>query len=308
MNNLRRLRCFMAAANGESFGQAADRMNIARPAFSRHISQLEEELGVELFERGGRSARLTRAGRIYARQIEEVLSKLDIANANIANFSTNRRKLVRIGLPEFAAPDEDILGSINTARASHSNIDYAIAPMHSMDQVRAIEGAEIDIGFIYNWPGSSEALETYTVAIDPYVLAVPENHPLAAQDSISIADIRNENFVSISPELAPGSFNKLMSACSERYFTPRISQFAPTPNGLYTLIAAGIGISFVVNRSRAPATVVKKPVRDLSLSVAVDLIWRRGETRSAVLTSVQTLIRSLEPAHLQAEPLRAMTR
>lgn len=307
MINLRRLRCFMAAVNGEGFGKAADRLNIARPAFSRHIAQLEDELGVELFEREGGRAKLTSIGRIYARQIEEVLAKLDIANADIGNFSRNRRSLVRIGLPEFAAPDEAILNAINKLRLVHTGIEFNILPMTSIQQVRAIETAEIDIGFIYNWPGSSESLETHTFAIDPYVLAMSAKHPLASSDSVNIADLRDEDFVSVSPELAPGSFNRLMDWCNKRYFTPKIKQFAPTPNGLFLLVAAGIGVGFVVNRACAPETVVKKPINDMQLSVSVDFIWRRSETRQAVLTAIRTLTEVLEHPPIMKEAFLSMS-
>jgi DNA-binding transcriptional LysR family regulator len=296
MNNLRRLRCFMAAAEGQSFGRAADKMHIARPAFSRQIAQLEEELGVSLFDRTGRSATLSQAGRIYARQIEEVLSKLDIANANIANFSRSRRHLVRMGVPDFFGPEERILNLIRNVKSHPKGIELAVFPMNSSDQIRAIETGEIDLGLYYKWPDLHDMRGTRKLFDDEYVIAMSANHPLADRRNIAIADIRDENFVSVAPELSSGYFRKLMVACGERDFVPRIAQFAPSMSGLYTLIAAGAGISFVVAESRPPPSVVQKRLRDLSVRISVDLVWRPGEMRRSVKTVIDVLSKSHQHA------------
>ncbi|MGH8000482.1 MAG: LysR family transcriptional regulator [Brasilonema sp.] len=93
------LRSFVAVAQRLSFVEAADALQIDPSALSRRIKRLEEQLGVRLFNRNTRRVALTEAGILYLEQCQDIIARLDEADAAISNLSTEPRGLLRVTLP-----------------------------------------------------------------------------------------------------------------------------------------------------------------------------------------------------------------
>lgn len=93
------LRSFVTVAQRLSFVEAADALQIDPSALSRRIKRLEEKLGVRLFNRNTRRVALTEAGTLYLKQCQDILARLDEADATISNLSTEPRGLLSVSLP-----------------------------------------------------------------------------------------------------------------------------------------------------------------------------------------------------------------
>src|SRR5215469_9189063 len=94
---LRHLRYFVAVAQKKHFTQAAEELNLAQPALSQQIQQLERELGLLLLERTSRSVRLTLAGEVFLRRAERILREVELAQQEMQEFAGLKRGRVVIG-------------------------------------------------------------------------------------------------------------------------------------------------------------------------------------------------------------------
>lgn len=289
--NSRRLRYFVAAADAENFGVAADKMHIARPALSRHIRDLELELGVQLFDRVGRGVRLSRAGAYYADRAREILTALDRAAEDVRRIASNK-PTVRVGLLEFVGLHEKVVGALRSLRSEFPTCELLLKPMGSISQIRAIEAGAIDAGFIYNWFKSSDHLAGVTVAKDRWLLALSSSHPLSQRGSIKVADIVDEDFVSMDPTISPRLFEQLMSGCASQGLRPRIKEYAPSTSALFALVAAGAGICFTVELATPPQGVTVLPIEDLQVWVPVDFVWRTDETVPEIRRAIDIMVAS----------------
>src|SRR5579863_8360952 len=91
------LRYFAAAARHEHLGRAADELDLSQPALSRSILKLEEELGVQLFDRAGRGMRLNAAGKILLHRVDRACAECDDARRELQEQKSQVRKTISIG-------------------------------------------------------------------------------------------------------------------------------------------------------------------------------------------------------------------
>src|SRR5213083_3019698 len=94
---MRHLQCFMAVAEELHFSRAAKRLHLSQPPLSKHIRQLEQELGVQLFIRNRRSVVLTEAGRIYQEKVRNVLYQLEEAKLAAQRAQAGQTGELKIG-------------------------------------------------------------------------------------------------------------------------------------------------------------------------------------------------------------------
>ena len=97
MIEIRHLRAFTVIANELHFGRAAQRMNIAQPALSRQIQNLEAGLGVQLFSRAKRQIALTAAGRVFLTRARRILQEIEDAEAEVRRVGSGQEGYVRVG-------------------------------------------------------------------------------------------------------------------------------------------------------------------------------------------------------------------
>src|SRR5579859_1285934 len=101
---LRHIRYFLAVAEQRSFTRAADALHVSQPTLSQQIRQLEETLGVQLFDRSGRTVQLTEFGEVYARHARAALHELDTGQRalhDVADLGSGSLRLAM--MPTFAA-------------------------------------------------------------------------------------------------------------------------------------------------------------------------------------------------------------
>lgn len=294
MNNIRRLRCFLAAAQDENFGKAAERLGIVSSAFSRNIAELEVDLGVRLFDRVGRGVRLSAVGTRYAEQVADILRRLDQANDEMRQLVKKEAQQIKIGLLDFTGLQEKMIEVLRVLRRALPTSEIMLSPLGSIEQIRRIEVGSLDAGFIYNWPESSSMLDSFSVLMDRWLVAIPEDHRLASARQILLADMAGEPFVSIAPEASPSNINKLMRECAAQQFRPNIVQFAANTNGIMALVAAGVGICFATELTQSPPGVVLRQIEDLNIPVPLDFVWRRGEGRPEIAAIIDTIVTALQ--------------
>ncbi|MFT4055692.1 MAG: LysR substrate-binding domain-containing protein [Novosphingobium sp.] len=275
--NFRRLHCFLAAAEEENFGRAADRLHIVHSAFSRHIQHLEADLGVELFERSGRRVKLSEAGRIYAIRVGELLDSFERANEDLRVFAAKSQISLSMALQEDIGGQSSMAAMLRSTRLGVDNLTINYVPMPSMDQPAALQRREIDVGLIYGDPTITRGLEHMTVAQDRYRLAVSRTHPFAMRESVRLEELAAESFVHIATHRNPGLQKDLLARCKEIGFEPRIGHRASTISGILTLVATEGAVALMPELIGVTEAFTCVPIEGFEVTIPVDLIWRTGD-------------------------------
>ncbi len=194
-----RLRVLVAIARHGSVTAAAQALNYAQPSISHHMARLESETGAKLMERAGRGIRLTEAGRLLAERAEEILGRLDAAEAELAAHVGLRQEKVRL------AAFGSALGTLAAAaipalRADRAVTDISLIQAEPADALRMLRVGEVDVALVFR----------YLLKTDRRDDARPGNPLASTADPLTDEDLRyqpvlNEAVYLITPAAGPGS-------------------------------------------------------------------------------------------------------
>ena len=245
---LHQLRYACAVADTGSFSRAADRCQIAQPSLSQQILKLEEDLGVRLFDRLGRSIRITEAGRAFLPQARSILEKLDAARASITVQQADLSGGVAVGVIPTVAP------YLMAPWAADFTKTFPEARMRIIEEmtpalVQGLRDLSIDLA-ILALPLRHKDLEVLPLRTEPVLAALPRNHPRAKSKSLSLKDLRGEPFIMLRDGHC---FRDLsISACSSARITPHIAFESGQFSSVLAMVGAGIGISMVPEMAANP--------------------------------------------------------
>src|SRR6266567_2406197 len=174
-----RLRVLVAIARHGSVTAAAQALNYAQPSISHHMARLESETGAKLMERAGRGIRLTEAGRLLAERAEEILGRLDAAEAELAAHVGLRQEKVRL------AAFGSALGTLAAAaipalRADRAVTDVSLIQAEPADALRMLRVGEVDVALVFR----------YLLKIDRHDDARPGNPLAGTADPLTDEDLR----------------------------------------------------------------------------------------------------------------------
>ena len=254
MFDFRQLRYFVAVAEELSFTRAALRLHLSQPPLSQQIQSLELDLGVRLLERTKRHVALTEAGRVFLEQARQILAMADEARSEVtaaaAGFSGQLRLAYTVSVSFHPALPQALLRYGQIA----PNVRLKLSEMYTEPQFAALLAGEIDIGFVRNEPAHAQDARDLRLSVidrEPLLLALPTGHPLANRNSVRLAEVAGDAFVSQPRKLAATLYDRLVKLATAAGFQPTIVQHAQQINGLLALVAAGLGLALVPASMRA---------------------------------------------------------
>ena len=260
---LRYLLYFATVAEQRSFTRAAGKLRIAQPAISQQIRTLEEELGVKLLLRTKRSVRLTAAGQVFLREAKDILNRVEQSRAHVRQAAQGATGTLAIGcfgwttslfLPEL----------IHAYRTRYPAVRITLDELLPRDQLDALEAGRIDVGFTRSLPKTkaSRFLQE-RVYRDRVVAALPARHALAGSREISLEQLADEDWVFLTRRSSPEVVDEFTLLCANAGFSPRIINEATRVQTVFTMIAAGIGVSVTPSYIRRfnPPGVTFVPIR-----------------------------------------------
>lgn len=186
MQTLRVYRYVDAIARTGSIRQAAEQLAITPSALNRRVIALEQELGVEIFERLGRGVRLSTAGELLIDTMRKHLAETETLKSRIADLSGLRRGHVSVAcsqavLPRFL-PDE-----IGRYQAQHSMVTFRVLNRDGPDAAAALRSYSADLALVFDRLPHSE-FQTVLAVPQPIRVVVRENHPLARKERVMLSD------------------------------------------------------------------------------------------------------------------------
>jgi DNA-binding transcriptional LysR family regulator len=287
--SLRDLECFMAVVEHKTFSRAAKSLLLAQPPLSRRIAELERALGAHLFIRGARQAQLTHAGVALAREARIVLEQAKLAESIVRDAIQGKTGHVRVGYASqsaFAAvpPAAQLFRKLHP-RATLKFVRFFIAHLND-----ALRSGAIDIGLINGW-FEAEDFRADCLEIDRLVIALPENHPLAQQSVVAIADLADETFIEF-PRFGPTGIHDLVRSVTARAgFIPKVSHEVEGHNVVTACVAAGLGIALVNEAAcrQSIGGVVFREISPPSPEVRMTALSRHDEVNPLVLSFIEQL-------------------
>ncbi len=179
-------RYFIAVAEAGSIRAAAEILNIAASAVSRQILQLEDALGIDLFERVGRGLRLSEAGVVLLGHLRRAVTDYQDVIAELDALRGLKRGRVRLATVESVSVD--LLPELLVGFWDHlPGIEVAVTVAGSDDVTRLVRAREADVGFTFN-PQSLDGLEVAFGHAFEIGALMAASHPLAARRRVSLAD------------------------------------------------------------------------------------------------------------------------
>lgn len=305
---LRQLRYFVAVAEELNFSRAAGRMYLSQPALSQQIRKLELELGVVLFLRTKHQVELTEAGQTLLRGARQTLVLVEQTARAVREAGGAQRIHLRVGFPEYAnhTPVADIL---QTFRRRYPYVELEEHEMftlqQTLQQVRELRDGKLDVGFLLT-PVDDDDLMLERVLEIELVVALPEDHPLAARNEVSMRELADERIILFSRRFHPGCYDYIVGCCEEAGFSPNVLQRNEpqlySGATTYRMVASGDGVSIVasplVSMSR-PVGVIFKPIRDPRPVLDLVAAWRH-EDPSPNLQAFLEVVRELSPVDVRS--------
>src|SRR5215470_13683574 len=275
---LRHLRYFVAVGEEQHYGRAAERLHLAQPALSRQIQDLEEEIGVKLFDRLPRGVKISAAGASFLDDARRILRQVNEATMRAGRVARGQSGVLRVGFTESASWHGVVPDSFRQFRQRQPDAELQLYPTASLEQIEAIRAGRLDAGFVFSMPKSDRELGQMPVAIHHLVLAAPKGHPLIRLKKLRLRDMSDTAFVWFPRRQSPAYYDRLMHECFRGGLkAPNIVQEAVDQATMLSLVSCRIGVAFVsdATRWRCPSGVVLLPVSDLNLPLPFALIWRK---------------------------------
>ncbi|MGC4377684.1 LysR family transcriptional regulator [Fictibacillus sp. Mic-4] len=239
---LRQLRYFVEVAKREHVSEAADNLHVAQSAVSRQIANLEDELGVNLFEREGRNVKLTRIGKQFLEHVEYALKAIDFAKQKIDEYLDPDRGTVKIGFPTSLA-SHTLPTVISAFKDKHPNVAFHLRQGSYNFLIDAVKNGDIDLALIGPIPSDETEIKGEILFTENIVALLPLNHPHAKKKKLHLSELRNDAFV-----LFPEGFilRKIaVDACRQSGFAPKISSEGEDFDAIKGLVSAGIGVTLL---------------------------------------------------------------
>ena len=238
---LRQLRVFSAVARHMSFGKAAEELHLTPPAVSMQIKELEGQVGLPLFDRGGRSVALTVTGEyllVYVRKILATLKDAEDAVARLSGLQTGRLTIGMVSTAKYFVPR-----LMARFRAEHPGIEVRLAIGGNREQLVALlQANEVDLA-IMGRPPRELATRAEPFASHPHVIVTPPDHPLVKAGHAPAAALADYEF--LIREEGSGTRAAMEKFFADHRLAPRVAMEMTSNETIKQAVMAGMGISFL---------------------------------------------------------------
>jgi DNA-binding transcriptional LysR family regulator len=290
---IRHLRYFCVLAEQLHFTKAAVLLNVAQPALSHQIKQLEDELGTQLVERSNRRVQLTEAGKLLFARATGILEQIDRASREAARVGKGEAGSLVIGVVSTAVCSllPELLRSF---RREFPNISIDIREMEPGEQVEALRKEAIDIGLLF-LSIQDTALDSVSISRQRLILAVPTGHQAAQQEKVRLRDLADETFLIPRQQPVPGFHELVLETLkSGGVLSPRLQPTRLLQTAVF-LVSGQLGVALVPESFRQHLRVRGCVYRDLDGEASyADLIglWRRSNVSPTLQRFIQQLSRT----------------
>lgn len=290
---IRHIQAFLAVAADLHFGRAAMKLNVAQPALSRTIQDLELLLGVQLLERTTRSVQLTDAGRIFREEGARLLHQLEQTIHMTRGARSGEIGSLSVGYIDI------LLGGPILEILSHYQRQYPAVRVDFVPRApdviaELVAEKQLDCGLALS-PINDNRIDTQCIFVEPAVAVIPSGHRMAFRSKLRLGQLAEETFI-LPPRFGWGDLHRRLEAmCLAEGFQPRIGQEAHGSQAILGMVAAdlGIGVCPESMTTSVRGGVLAKPLSDCPLYFETHFIWRKDDF-SPLIRNFAAIVDSFE--------------
>lgn len=284
--NLTHIRYFIEAAKCENFTKASSNLYIAQPNLSKHIAVLEKDIGVKLFFRENRTVKLTPAGELFYRQLKDVPNLIDSAVDQAQALGRAGSGKISVGILDGQNLNEIMLRRIDGFSADHPNVELHMERDGFRQLRRGLESGFYDLIVTLSFEADSmDNIETAVIFQQLGTIAINKKNPKAWDRDLSLDQLKDENFVVISPEESPRGYEVFLEQCAKFGFVPSICYLSRSTEGTLLCVEAGRGVALLDQNTRLEGSnevrIVTIPSSDPNNLIAV---WSKAGKNEFVST------------------------
>jgi DNA-binding transcriptional LysR family regulator len=300
--DVRRLRIFQEAARAGSLAGAAEALNYSASAVSQQIGVLEREAGMALLERRSRGIVLTEAGRTLLAHAEDILVRLEAAEAALVELADVRGG--RLRMASFPTAAATVLPpAVDAFRAHHPAIALQVEQATPEESAVLLREGRLDVALTLDLVPSS-GVEVLHLFDDPVQLALHRDHPLAGRPDLRLSELAEETWIDV-PRTRSGG-NLLTRACARAGFEPKVAYTSEDYAVIRELVVAGAGIALIPALAQRPPSdaVVMRSLGPDEPSRAIQVATRLAPFRSpAAAAMVELLLEQTSGRRASAQPV-----
>ncbi len=296
--NLRDLKYLLALADHKHFGRAAAACFVSQPTLSTQIKKLEEELGVSLVERAPRKVMLTPAGRDAVERARRIVAEVEQMKEAARRSQDPEAGTVRLGMFPTLGPYL-LPHVIPRIRERFPDLELLLVEEKSDVLLSRLHEGKLDAALLA-LPVHDDQLHSEFLFEEPFVLAVPENHPLAQRDSLSLADLDSQKLLLL--EDGHCLREQALEVCRLSGANEKSEFRATSLETLRQMVAANVGITLLPTLAIKPPVTQSRNIHLLGFSDShpsrrIAMLWRRSSAMNDFLLEFSRVFSEL-PAEL----------
>jgi LysR family hydrogen peroxide-inducible transcriptional activator len=285
---LHQLRYFVAVADLGNFTRAAEQCFVAQPSLSQQIIKLEKELGGPLLDRGGRSIRLTDAGRRFYEHASQILATVEEARHDLSETAGVGQ--VNVGAIPTIAP-YILPGVLKRFHRLFPKAEVTLFENLTEYTIKSCLEGETDLGLLA-LPVQNDQLYVEPLFTEELLMALPKGHRLSKMRKLALADFAEEPFVLLSEAHCLGE--QIVSFCKQQSCLPTVSCHSAQLLTVQEMVGLGHGVSLIpemaIRGDKSKSRVYRslsgtKPARTIAM------IWKKNRYQSQLVIQLQNLIR-----------------
>jgi DNA-binding transcriptional LysR family regulator len=240
------LRVLSEVISRGSFSAAAEALSYTQSAVSQAIARLEAETGATLVVRDRRGVRATVAGATLVEHAEAIFAQVEAAETDLAAVLGVRGGRLRVA--SFPSAGATLMPlAVAIFRQQHPGVALTLAEGEPEEIAPRLRAGEFDLALLFEFPGVRErpgaGLRTMSLLEDPMHVALPAAHPLAEKPALTLADLRDEDWVQTSAT-SPCA-RHVVRSCLAAGFEPNATFESDDYETVQGLVAAGVGVALI---------------------------------------------------------------
>ncbi|MDR7074371.1 cidABC operon transcriptional activator CidR [Fictibacillus barbaricus] len=273
--DIKQLQYFIEVAKYNSFTRAAEQLFITQPTISKMIKNLEDELGLTLFNRSRKKLILTDAGKIIYEQAKLVDKAFHNIETEMDNLLELKKGHIRIGLPPIFDPTlfPKLVGSFHE---KYPAISFELMESGSKKIEEDVENHQLDIGVVV-LPTNNKVFEYFSFMEEDFRLIIHPDHKLADQEEVNLSQLSEESFIIFNKDFA--LHDRIISSCNQAGFNPHIISESSQWSFIEEMVACKLGVSLLPESICRHLTQKVRTIKVVNPSISWNLaiIWNKDQ-------------------------------